>query len=280
MRRRAPTCLVPTVAAFATVAMVIASACAGGSSDGGRSVGSAAPTSTPVARSALVRALEATRAVQSGRVEVMTAITHLDDEPDPSPGSRQTIAKYRVAFDRRTARVEVEADLSAAEGVAGGDPRAGDVTGGGVRPAAHMIAAGDMVYAQDGPMAAAVGRAAGDWVAIERGAFADRRPGGDAAALLLDPLGPFGVLADTTHDARVVGHNVIRGSPVTHMATHADSGGSTVQVDAWIDTDGVIRRMDIGLAGATGAGAGRVVTTVELFDIGRTVAIAPPGEER
>jgi hypothetical protein len=281
MRRRPRICLVPTLAAFATVAMVIAACgCAGGSSDGARSAGSAVPASTPVAQSALIRALGATRAVQSGRVEVTTAITDLDDEPDPPPGGRLTVAKYRVAFDRRAARVEVEADLSAAEGAAGSDPQAGDVAGREARPAARMIAAGGMIYAQGGPMAAALGRAPGDWVAIERGAFQDRRPSGDAAALLLDPLGPFGVLAGTTGDARVVGHDVIRGSPVTHMATHADSGGSTARVDAWADADGVIRRMEIGLTGATGAGAGRVVTTVELFDIGRAVAITPPGEER
>ena len=48
-------------------------------------------------------------------MEVTTAITDLDDEPDPPPGGQLTVAKYRVAFDRRVARVEVEADLSAAE---------------------------------------------------------------------------------------------------------------------------------------------------------------------
>ena len=150
----------PTLAALATVAMVVAAgACAGGSTDGGGSGGTTAPASTRVDHPALIRALEATRAVQSGRVEVTTAITDLDDEPDPPPGGRLTVAEYRVAFDRRAAQVEVEADLSAAERAAGGDPPAGDGAGGEARPAARMIAAGDMVYAQGGPMAAAVGRA-------------------------------------------------------------------------------------------------------------------------
>jgi hypothetical protein len=287
MRRRPRTCPVRTPAAFAMVAIVIAaSACAGGPSDGGRSAGSAAPASAPLDRAALVRALEATRAVQSGRVEVTTAITDLDGEPHPPPGGRLTVAEYRVAFDRRAALIEVETDLPAAEGTVSGDPRAGDVEGRGPRPAARMIAAGDTVYAQGGPMAGAVGRAPGDWFALERGAFEDRRPSGDAAALLLDPLGPFGVLADAAGDARVVGPDVIRGSPVTHMATHAELGRSTARVDAWVDADGVIRRMEIGLtgtadpAGAAGADAWRVVTTVELFDIGRSVAITSPRDER
>jgi hypothetical protein len=209
-------------------------------------------------------------------VEVTTTITDLDDEPHPPPGGRLTVAEYRVAFDRRAARVEVEADLSAAEGDANGDPRAGDLEWREARPTARVIAEGDTVYVQSRPMAAAVGRAPGNWFAVERGAFEDRRPSGDAAALLLDPLGPFGVLADAGA-ARVVGPDVTRGSPVTHMATRAELGGSIVPVDAWVDADGVVRRMEIGLAGA---GAGRVVTTVELFDIGQRVAITPPGEER
>jgi hypothetical protein len=277
-------CLVPFMAALATVVMVIAaSACAGGPADGGSSGGPTAPASPRVDHPALIRALEVTRAVASGRVEVTTAITDLADEgPDPPPGGRLTVAEYRVAFDRRVARVEVEADLSAAElAASGADLRAGEVAPAGeARRAERMIAAGGMVYAQGGPMAAAVGRTPGDWVGIERRAFEDRRPSGDAAALLLDPLGPFGVLADTTGDARMVGHDVIRGSPVTHVATSSDAGGSAAQVDAWIDADGVIRRLEIRLSGPARAGVGRVVTTVELFDIGRAVAITPPRRER
>jgi hypothetical protein len=271
---------VPLMAGLATVVFVIAaSACAGGDpADGGGSAGSSAPASERLDQAALIRALEVTRAVQSGRVEVTTAITELGHQPDPPPGGRLTVAAYRVAFDRRVARVEVEVDLSAAELTASGAGlRAGVAAAGGeARRAARMIAADGMVYAQGGPMASAAGRTPGDWVAVERRAFEARRPSGDAAALLLDPLGPFGVLADATGDARVVGHDVIRGSPVTHVATSADAGGSAAQVDVWVDADGVIRRMEIRLSGADRAGVGGVVTTVELFDIGRAVAITPP----
>jgi hypothetical protein len=282
MRRTHHRCLGPFMAAFATVVMVIAaSACAGGPADGGSSGGSTAPASPRVDHPALIRALEATRAVESGRVEVTTAITDLDDDRDPPPGGQLTVAGYRVAFDRRVARVEVETDLSAAElAASGGDLQVGEVAGGEARRAARMIAAGGMVYAQGGPMAAAVGRTPSDWVGIEGRAFEDRRPSGDAAALLLDPLGPFGVLANTTGAPRMVGHDVIRGSPVTHVATSTDAGGGAAQVDAWIDADGVIRRLEIRLSGAARAGVGRVVTTVELFDIGRAVTITPPRRER
>jgi hypothetical protein len=279
MRRRHHRRPVPLMAGLAAVVFVIAaSACAGGGpADGGGSAGSSVPASERLEPAVLIRALEVTRAVQSGRVEVTTAITELGHQPDPPPGGRLTVAAYRVAFDRRVARVEVEVDLSAAElAASGAGLRAGEAAAGGeARRAARLIAADGMVYVQDGPMAAA-GRMPGDWVAVERTAFEARRPSGDAAALLLDPLGPFGVLADATGDARVVGHDVIRGSPVTHVATSADAGGSGTLVDAWVDVDGVIRRMEIRLSGADRAGVGGVVTTVELFDLGRAVAITPP----
>ena len=279
MRRRHHRGRVPLMAGLAAVLFVTAaSACAGGGpADGGGSAGSSAPASERLDQAALIRALEVTRAVQSGRVEVTTAITELGHQPDPPPGGRLTVAAYRVAFDRRVARVEVEVDLSAAElAASGAGLRAGEAAAGGeARRAARLIAADGMVYAQGGPMAAA-GRTPGDWVAVDRTAFEARRPSDDAAALLLDPLGPFRVLADATGDARVVGHDVIRGSPVTHVATSADAGGSAAQADAWVDADGVIRRMEIRLSGADRAGVGGVVTTVELFDIGRAVAITPP----
>jgi hypothetical protein len=38
--------------------------------------------------------------------------------------------------------------------------------------------------------------------------------------------------------------------------------------------------MEIWLVGGVGAGAGEVVTTVELFDVGRAVDITPPRAER
>lgn len=277
MRRPHDRYLLPATAALATVLIVIgASACAGDSAGDRRPAEPRSPTSARVDHPTLTRALEATRAVESGRVEVATAVTGLSGEPEPTP-DRLTIAVYRVAFDRRVARVEVEADLS---GAADGITRAGEAAAEGeARAAARVIAAGDMVYVRDGSIAA-MGRAAGDWVGIDRDAFVDRRPTSDAAALLLDPLGPFGVVADVTGDGRFVGHDVIRGSPVTHVATNAESSGSAVPVDVWIDADGVIRRMEIRLSGAAGGGAGRVVTTVELFDIGRPVIITPPVGER
>ena len=280
MRRTHHRCLVPARAVLATAVMVIAASACGGSAGDRGSARPTAPASARVDHRTLIRALEATRSVESGRVVVTTTLTDVGAEPDRPPGGRLAVAKYRVAFDRRVARVEVEFELSGAAGAPGARD---DAVGGDVSLVARMIAAGDAVYAQGGLLAAATGRAPGEWVEIDRGAFVARRPSSDAAILLLDPLGPFEVVGDTTGDARVVGRAVLRGSPVTQLATSAGSADSAVDaapVDVWIDADGVIRRMEIRLAGGVEAGASRVVTTVELFDIGRAMAITSPGGER
>jgi hypothetical protein len=270
-----------SAAVLVSAAVVVpVSACQGGSG-GDRS--SADPPTWPrsgaVQRNALTRALEATRAVESGRVEVATALADLD-VPDSPPGGRPTVVRYRVAFDRRVRRVEVEVDMSGAS-VAPGNREAAPgnreaAPGNPVSSTARLVAAGDAVYAQAGPMAAAVGRAPGDWVQADRAAFAARGVSSDAARLLLDPLGPFEVVGDAIGDARVVGHDVIRGSPATHLATSADLGGGIAPIGVWIDADGVIRRLEIRLAGHVPGAPGAVVTTVELYDVGDAVTIAVP----
>ncbi len=278
MRRVHNRLFVLALAVITIAVMVLTFGRCGARSTGHR--GSAEPTapmSPTVDHRTIVRALETTRAVESGRLEVAFVLTHLGHEPDPPPDGRLPVAVYRVAFDRRARRVDVETDMSGAASVVGARdaPAAGDLS-----IAARMVAVGDVVYAQGGPMAAAFGRTPSDWVRIDRATFVDRGPRSDAGSLVLDPFGPFQVLGDTTADARLIGDDEIRGSPVTHLATRAGSGGGAAPVEVWIDADGVIRRMEIRLAGGVGAGAAGLVTTVDLFDIGHPVDITPPGAER
>jgi hypothetical protein len=256
------------IAALAIViAIVVALSTRHGGSGGGRRTAEAPtrPTAAAVERRTLVRALEATRAVESGRVVVTTALTGLD-VPVPAPGGRLTVARYRVAFDRRVDRVGVEVDMSDVA-----DPPGGAVTG-----TAGLVAVGDVVYARAGPMATVVGRAPGDWVRADRAAVVARGASSDAARLLLDPLGPFEVVGDAIAGARVVGHDVIRGSPATHLATSAELGAGVTPIELWIDGDGVIRRLEIRFTADAAPGPGPVVTTIELYDIGGAVNIAAP----
>jgi hypothetical protein len=240
-----------------------------------RLVGSTVPTSLTVDHRTLVRALETTRAIESGRVEVAFVLTRLGHAPDLAPGGRLPVATYRVAFDRRAGRVDVEADMSGAAGVVG--MRAAD-GGADFTVPARLVAVDDVVYARGGPMAATIGRAPTDWVRLDRASLVDRGPQGDAVSLLFDPFGPLQVLGEATAGARVVGHDEIRGSPATHLATHAGRRGRAAPVDVWVDADGVIRRLEIRLSGGVGADDGALVTTVDLFDVGHPVDVTAPAE--
>jgi hypothetical protein len=277
MRRAHHPLFVVAVAAIVLAAAVLSlDRCDGRPTAARRPAAPPAPASSTVDRATLVRALEATRAVESGRVVVAFVLTHLRPEPDGPAGGRLPVATYRVAFDRRARRVDVEADMSGAASVL----RAQAAAGADLSIAARMVAVGDVVYARGGPMAAAVGRAAADWVRIQRATLVARGPKSDAGSLVIDPLGPFRVVEDATAGARVVGHDEIRGSAVTHLATSLESGGASAPLDVWIDADGVMRRLQVRLTGGVGAGGGELVTTVELFDIGRPVDIRPPGTAR
>lgn len=278
MRRVHHRLFVPAVAVVAIAATVLALGRGGARPTADRSPAEpTAPTSPTVDHRTLVRALETTRGVESGRLEVAFALIHLGHEADPRPGRRLPLALYRVAFDRRAGRVDVETDMSGAASAVGAGDSAAPVD---LSVSARMVAVGDMVYAQGGPMAAALGRTPTDWVRVDRATFVGRPPNSDAGSLVLDPFGPFQVLGDATAEARVIGHDEIRGSPVTHLATRAGPAGSAAPLDVWVDADGVIRRLEIRLAGGARAGAGALVTTVELFDVDRPVDITAPGAER
>jgi hypothetical protein len=216
----------------------------------------------------LRRALDATRAVPSGRVEVTTTITG-------RPGARVV---HRAAFDRAAGRAEAETDMTglvAALGPSGVPP-------GDFSVPTRMVVVGDVVYSQVGPMAEAYGLAATDWVRVDLAAFAAPRLDSDTAALLLDPLGPFDVLAEPLAEIRMVGEDEVRGSPVTHVAARSGAeGGADVSLEVWVDADGRVRRLELRFDAGRARPAGRslvggLVSTVELFDVGAAIDIAPP----
>jgi len=246
----------------------------------------------PVDGQTLRRALEATREVDAGRVELITSVTGLDPRPvdpagsDTSDDAVQVV--HRAAFDRRRRQAEAETDMSQlAESLQPGAGPAADQSVGDFSAPNRMIVDGDVVYSQVGPMAGAYGLTPTDWVRIDRSTFVDQRIDSDTAALLLDPLGPLDVLAQPATEVRVVGRgdgagdgaggssgDEVRGTPVTHVAATLDGQ----PIDVWIDAEGRVRRVELRLdAPATGGAlAGRATTTFELFDVGEPVEVTPP----
>ena len=246
----------------------------------------------PVDGQTLRRALEATRDVGAGRVELITSVTGFDPRPvdpagsDTSDDAVQVV--HRAAFDLRRRQAEAETDMSQlAESLQPEAGSAADQAAGDFSSPNRMIVDGDVVYSQVGPMAGAYGLTPTDWVRIDRSTFVDQRIDSDTAALLLDPLGPLDVLAQPATEVRVVGGgdgagdgaggsfgNEVRGTPVTHVAATLDGQ----PIDVWIDAEGRVRRVELRLdAPATGGAlAGRATTTFELFDVGEPIEVTPP----
>jgi hypothetical protein len=275
----------PFLSLFAAIVATLAVvACSESPGDGGS--GDRGADDRHMDHDTLSRALAATRTVETGRVQVTTVLTGLTDVPDPPPGGRVTLAVHRAAFDRHARRVEVETDLSSAAALLG-PPEGASV--GDLSVPARMVAVGDVLYAQGGPMAAVLGRPPTGWVEIDRAAFVAQEPGSDTALLVLDPLGPFDVVGDAAGEVRVVGEEELQGAPVTHVASRvgADAGARGAPLDVWIDRDGVIRRLELRLGPGPGAGraagafgVGELVTKVELLDVGGPVDIAVPEASR
>jgi hypothetical protein len=241
----------------------------------------------PVDGQTLRRALEATRDVGAGRVELITSVTGFDPRPvdpagsDTSDDAVQVV--HRAAFDLRRRQAEAETDMSQlAESLQPEAGSAADQSVGDFSAPNRMIVDGDVVYSQVGPMAGAYGLTPTDWVRIDRSTFVDQRIDSDTAALLLDPLGPLDVLAQPATEVRVVGgdgaggssDDEVRGTPVTHVAATLDGQ----PIDVWIDAEGRVRRVELRLdAPATGGAlAGRATTTFELFDVGEPIEVTPP----
>ena len=252
----------------------------------------AAVAGRPVDGHTLRLALEATREVEAGRVELITSVTGLDPRPvDPAGSAAPEDALqvvHRAAFDRRRRQAEAETDMSRlAESLQPEAGSAADHPAGDFSAPNRMIVDDDVVYSQLGPMAGAYGLTPTDWVRIARSTFVDQRIDSDTAALLLDPLGPLDVLAQPATQVRVVGDggnggdgaggslgDEVRGTPVTHVAATLDGQ----PIDVWIDAEGRVRRVELRLdAPATGGAlAGRATTTFELFDVGEPIEITPP----
>jgi hypothetical protein len=252
----------------------------------------AAVAGRPVDGHTLRLALEATREVEAGRVELITSVTGLDPRPvDPAGSAAPEDALqvvHRAAFDRRRRQAEAETDMSRlAESLQPEAGSAADQPAGDFSAPNRMIVDDDVVYSQLGPMAGAYGLTPTDWVRIAWSTFVDQRIDSDTAALLLDPLGPLDVLAQPATQVRVVGDggnggdgaggslgDEVRGTPVTHVAATLDGQ----PIDVWVDAEGRVRRLELRLEAPTtgGALAGRATTTFELFDVGEPIEITPP----
>jgi hypothetical protein len=235
----------------------------------------------------LATALAASRAVERGRIELVTTIA--------GPAGPVALV-HRGAYDRAGGRAQAESDMSALADAlkAAGQPPGGD----GSHPNG-VVVDGETLYSQLGPMAESLGREPTDWIQVQLMAvMAQGVTDNDALALALDPLGPLDLLERRVVEIGLVGEDTVRGTAARHLrASLALAGvtpdGSTepspasfegrlqaagvdvLPVDVWVDDGAVVRRLRVSLDDALG-GAGGLSTTFELYDVDADVEIDVP----
>jgi hypothetical protein len=201
------------------------------------------------------RAVSATRAVASARVELQTLYTGLEHLGDAPPGVDEVRMVQRASFDRRSHQAQAEADMSELAAAVGATD---DDVPGDFRAPARMLIDGDTFYAQLGPMAEAYGLDPSTWIERDLEAFVGQAVDNETMALLLEPLGMLELLRLPLEDVRVVGIDRVRGAPATHLAATVDLGAAAgAPADSTSSSpdgaDGAARDGDAGDAAARGA---------------------------
>ncbi len=209
--------------------------------------------------------------------------------------------KGQGAFDYKAQRGRMSIDMSALglpTGARGGT--------------AEMVMVGDVIYMKLPVDPAELGGR--PWVKVDVAAAA-RQAGVDAQRVRQqfqsnDPTNSLNALRGVSDDVKAVGTEEVRGTETTHYTATVDLnkasqqsppevrealdqlreqlGTPTFPVDAWIDSDGRLRRqrfsIDLSKIRAPGVASGTVsgvmTTTVELFDFGTEVdASEPPPDQ-
>jgi hypothetical protein len=262
--------------------------------------------SAPSDPAAIERAVEATRAVDSARVELQTVYRGLHRLGDVPPGVDDVRLVQRAAFDRRSGQAQAEADMSElAAALEGADA---DVPGDYSHPT-RVVLDGGTVYTQIGPMARSIGLEPTTWVERDVASLAGQPIDNETMALLVEPLGMLDLLRLPIGDVRVVGTEEVRGAPATRVTATVDltaggAGGagepagaepadlgdpsiearfrslglSELPVDLWVGDDRLVRRLAFSIGGpeAGQAAGGALTTTLDVYDVGEPIDVAVP----
>lgn len=247
---------------------------------------SASGTVTPVA---LQRAVDETRAANTGRFEIATELSGTG-----LPGFNM---KIRGAFDLDAGRYSSETDLSAMLQSLGDLGDSGSLGGLPDALSIRTLIDGDTVYLQ----MPGLGGADGSWMAmpLSKDGTGGLSAGGSPG--VANPSDMLAQLRGVTGELTEVGHESIGGVDTVHhrgvidlqkvLADHADefSPGAKSEldsqlkelgvngempVDVWIGADGLLRQQRISMNAPDGAGT--ISVTITFTDLGKPVDLTPP----
>jgi hypothetical protein len=257
---------VVVIAVVIAMCAVVVTGCASSNASSERSVPE--PVPVPAADQAVLRKAEAaTRA--AGDASVSTSVTMTGLDPKQLPGLYNLAGDGRVDFKSGDSALTISM------------PYLDELTGGGSKVEQRIV--DDMSYLK---LPAALLRSAGagpqtQWVARDvqvEGAT-------DLSALAQaqsDPARQLARLAKVRGKVEGIGKESVRGVMTTHFRGTADASGTSVPVEAWIDADGLVRRMIVTLPLArllTGSELSEDATLrvqQDLYDFGSAAAVTAP----
>jgi hypothetical protein len=286
----------------ASVALAIGglAACSSASHDVVRSGAGGAPAVASDPAEALQQAAQKTTAAGTAKVAMTFALTGV-------PGLGDTTLGIDGAVDSTTGRASFTLDLSKLTAALPASQQAGlgAVLGNGN---VQIITDGGDVYLQLDSLATLLGATTGQtWIKVPVGsgaASAVGAPLGDGTEILK--------LLDQAGGVQTVGTEQVRGVDTTHYQGTLDLASAlaevsadqrakaeselgkvgidpsmaTVPVDVWIDGDGLVRRVQVGVQGlhtttsSTPAGAVGGTLTMEFYDFGQPVNITVPSPDQ
>lgn len=261
-------------AAIAALCVVVAAGCSSPGTNRGR-----AEVPGPVAaadRAVLRKAVATTQAAGNARVSMSVTMTGLVAEPggsDRLPGHYNLAGTGRVEFDSGNSSMHVST------------PYLDELTGGGSRVEQRIV--GDATYLKlPAPLLLEAGaQPEATWIARDTQAAAAT----DLSALAHEQSDPIRQLErlGTVGDGVVgVGKESVRGVLTTLFRGTATVRGAQVPVEAWIDAEGLVRRMIVTVpldrifdgSGVTDAATIRVQQ--DLYDFGTAAPVTAPPRTR
>jgi hypothetical protein len=223
----------------------------------------------------LRKAAATTRATENAKVSTSVTMTGLgtqsvDAEPAPEfPGLYNLAGDGRVDFDSGDSVLSISM------------PYLDQLTGGGTEIEQRIVDGTAYLKLPGSLLRSAGAGPATQWVARDTGAEAAT----DLSALAQsqsDPAGQLARLSKVSGKVEGIGKESVRGVLTTHFRGTTEVNGESAPVEAWVDADGLVRRMIVTVPLARlfkGAGVADDATLrvqQDLFGFGSAAAITPP----
>lgn len=258
------------------VCVLAVTGCAGSRAASERSVAQPVPATD---QNVLNKAAATTRATENAEVSTSVTMTGLDVGPVDGAQPKALPGLYNLAGDGRVDFASGDSALTISM------PYLDQLTGGGTAVEQRIVDGTAYLKLPASLLRSAGAGPATEWVARDTKADAAT----DLSALAQsqsDPAGQLARLSNVSGEVEGIGKESVRGVLTTHFRGTTDVNGEPAPIEAWVDADGLVRRMIVTIPlarvfkGAGGADGATLRVQQDLYGFGAAKAITPPPTQR